>query len=599
MPARRQTIQTRRTRPTPRITDPLDFSLDNDFFTPTTRQNDVPTVAPRPIPTPQPTPTEPELVDVTSQEEAEAIEQEISSHLACNSCHTLFAISDLTETHNQTHFCSNCLDDSTFRCGDCDNIYDSSIDDYTGISDNTICYSCREENYSTCESCGDYFYNDNIHECNDCGDYFCDNHASDHGCEEDETEEERTDRLRRQEENNPYREVSTVFTKGKVKGQVITIDRFVGVEIEGEKGKIEGLKKILPKTVGIAHDGSLSDHGVEIQTSPSSLDELEKIIKLTCEGLKSQGFKGTRNCGLHVHIDARDFLSDHKKIVQIIKTFYSCEDILYSMLPPSRWGNHYCQRLSQNYLYKNFNKSLSKKKIESEWYHEDNRGRMEERKKSKYDKARYYGLNIHSIFFRGTVELRYHSGTVEESKILSWIEIMLQMVDYALNRYNDRDIRKMFNMETDSDKFYYFCNIFSISYSLKDYVQKRTSKFNPNYRIKFNKGKKIRTEDRKQIAKMKKEIVKQTQLAIPKATKDVKSNPRVYSYMYDQPKELEKIIKKLALDYAFAKLSSAYKRLPLDGGFANDKELEDIVQYIQQGIRLHEDQSNTSFDTEE
>mgnify|MGYP001558519561 CR=1 FL=1 len=47
MPARRQTTQTRRTRPTPRVTDPLDFSPDNDFFTPTTRQNDVPTVIPQ------------------------------------------------------------------------------------------------------------------------------------------------------------------------------------------------------------------------------------------------------------------------------------------------------------------------------------------------------------------------------------------------------------------------------------------------------------------------------------------------------------------------------------------------------------------------
>ena len=43
---------------------------------------------------------------------------------------------------------------------------------------------------------------------------------------------------------------------------------------------------------------------------------------------------------------------------------------------------------------------------------------------NKYNDARYFGTNVHARFYLGTIEFRYHEGTVYSKPIREWIQFL-------------------------------------------------------------------------------------------------------------------------------------------------------------------------------
>lgn len=391
---------------------------------------------------------------------------------------------------------------------------------------------------------------------------------------------------------NPLRDVAYKFIAGKpeIPTNHIKINRFVGTEIEVERGQKFGLNVLLNPDVGIAHDGSLDRNtGIELQTPPSSLNELESVVTNTCQILKQRGYKSTIKCGLHVHLDARDFKNNHKKILQVIKTFYSIEDLIFSILPPSRWTSRFCQRLSKEYMYDNFGTG---KKADVEWYKEAEAIILNVRKDKKYDKSRYYGLNIHSIFHRGTLELRYHSGTINEYKILMWTNFCLLVLEYALKNYNPKTIQSLFDAETSENKFNIMCGIFAIPSEMKQYLLLRVRKFNPNFNIKFNQGKEKRQIEKETVGKLTLEMVKMIEKIKPKAIKKIKTmfaRNGIENADLVRTRDFIEAVQN-TIDTEMKKLyPNEYGIMPMETGFIKDEEINQVISYIEQGRSLQRD----------
>lgn len=53
-------------------------------------------------------------------------------------------------------------------------------------------------------------------------------------------------------------------------------------------------------------------------------------------------------------------------------------------------------------------------------------------KVEKYHSARYHALNLHSLFYRGTVEFRHHQGSVDAKKMQNWGMLCASVVDAAV-----------------------------------------------------------------------------------------------------------------------------------------------------------------------
>lgn len=510
---------------------------------------------------------------------------------------------DYTSTDYNT-YCETCAPENTYHCESCDYTYDG--DEYDSYDGMIYCNSCFRDRYSYCDSCNEDYPQDEGAYCEDCSESFCNNCWDEHEHNDDNlTEEQRAERDRAREEaqrraieesrlRNPYRQASTEFYRGEEAGTHIKVDRFVGIEIEAEQGDTYGLGVAVPEEVGISTDGSLSVKGVEVQTPPATLNKVEEFVTKACEGLQSKGYKGTKSCGLHVHIDARDIRNDHKKITQVIKTFYALEDILYSMLPPSRWNSRYSKRLAQNYLYTSFREKNDLKDVQKAWYKEERDDRLENHTASRYNGARYYGLNVHSLFFRGTIELRYHSGTIKPSKILHWTDLMLRIVDWAINNYDEKKVERLFDLETGFDKLRAVLDLTQAPYSLEEYMKLRISKFNPNFNIKFNKGKKVRSAERRTLTRKRRQIDTMILKCQEKHYKVLKAQWGNHSDVSDE--RLNQEAKTRAQDEILGNLPSEMQNIlynkNLDGGFMTTDEMEKTLALIQQGRNLQLDSAS-------
>ena len=190
----------------------------------------------------------------------------------------------------------------------------------------------------------------------------------------------------------------------------------------------------------IVRDGSLPDGGFEINTAPASGNLFINQIKEICYALNSAEADITGKCGLHVHIDARDF--NYYDILKLIKVYSTIEDALFCMVPHIRKNSRYAINCKKKYsdIVDFYNASLQNKKFDYKELKNTiikatyNTKNTRYNKTEKYIDARYNALNIHSWFYRKTIECRLFNGTTSSDKIIDWATLWALIVDFAHNK---------------------------------------------------------------------------------------------------------------------------------------------------------------------
>jgi hypothetical protein len=283
--------------------------------------------------------------------------------------------------------------------------------------------------------------------------------------------------------------------KTKRKGKIITIPRFFGVEIEAESldGDFDNysgerhLSSLLP-FCEVGGDGSLAN-GVEVKTNPAMMRRGENHIKEVCKVLKEYGFGIKASCGLHVHVDARDFRTDLNKIAKLFKTVYAVEDLLFAMITPGRFTNHYCKPIRSGYGYEDFKEDMKEEDLISNWYKSKDFKSAVGRKNDHYNETRYRGLNLHALLFMGTVEFRYSHGRVNPEDIESWVQLLLTIVDYALNHYSSKEVAKLLKITKLKTKIAYLSTVMDLNADMKKYIISSIETNNPK-KFELMKGNK-------------------------------------------------------------------------------------------------------------
>ena len=319
-----------------------------------------------------------------------------SSDGECYTC----ASCDRRRNNRQNSQCSNC--DSCERCCEC-----------------SSCGSCGE--ISSDSTCGDCNY---CHDCCSCGDnsgVLCDGTLTFHKASK--TEHKRNSSL-----------------------------RFISLELEvcGDDGNGEEYVKPVAERWddAIVEDGSLPDSGYEINSNPSSGDVFLDHIGELCSGLQAAGARVDASCGMHCHIAAPDY--SYFDLFKLCRLYASIEDGLFELVARSRRNGHrYAERCAARYDFTHYatfkrdlitslygedaltihcNSYTSKKKPSTSYHRGKNRL---SNKTQKYDSARYMALNLHSFFYRGTIEFRHHQGTTNTSKATQWGMVCAAIVDAA------------------------------------------------------------------------------------------------------------------------------------------------------------------------
>ena len=351
-----------------------------------------------------------------------------------------------------------------------------------------ICEGCDERVRSTCNDCS---------RCPDC----CEGHASG--------------------EHPTYVNRRLVFHDARRgKFQRNPSKRHLAVEIEVAGCKDDDFSEIERSCrrwgASITEDGSLPAEGFEIPTAPANGDAFCQQIVDICGAIKgARGFVD-ESCGLHVHVDARDYR--HYDMRRLVLLYAKLEEAFYALHPESRKSSGYCDPCGARYiegLLEARTAKESKHTLMGNVYrgkrnghypsgrydqqavaamdaamHEQTRkgkaahsktGTFDSRpvKTKKYSEVRYHALNLHSWVYRGTVEFRLHTGSIEPRKIIPWGAFLAALLDYAM-RAKESEIRAL-TFDTLNEAQAFMHDVIAPTEEVREYLRDRWQRFGHAY----------------------------------------------------------------------------------------------------------------------
>ena len=175
-------------------------------------------------------------------------------------------------------------------------------------------------------------------------------------------------------------------------------------------------------------DGSLGGLASEVVSPICKWEDLEDVQRVV-RALRRAGGRVDSQCGLHVHVGAAPF--DAAALGRLARWVYSQEAILVAGLDAASrvYQGRYCAPVDQAFINNLPRRPASRDSLAAAWYG----GRESSYARSQhYHSSRYHGLNLHSVFFRGTVEFRYFAGTLHAGKVKASIQLCLAMAAKAL-----------------------------------------------------------------------------------------------------------------------------------------------------------------------
>jgi Putative amidoligase enzyme len=352
----------------------------------------------------------------------------------CNDCCTCHYCEGCSENISEDDYicslcerCESCCDrrGECFTCASCERR--RSNQRYNQCSNCDSCENCCE--CSHCGSCGDVSRESTCGECERCNDCCT--------CGGDDNSEVLTDGT------------LTFHTATKLQHTRNTSKRYISLELEIASDDGTGSEYVTPVARAwrdaIVEDGSLPDSGYEINSNPSSGDVFLDHIGELCDALKDCDAKVTSACGMHCHIAAPDY--SYFDLFKLCRLYASIENGLFELVAPSRRHNHrYTLKCASAYTFTHY--STFKADIIRALYGSDatekirdyasklkprtsyHRGKQRlSGKTQKYGDARYNALNLHSFFYRGTIEFRHHQGTTNSVKATNWGMVCAAIVD--------------------------------------------------------------------------------------------------------------------------------------------------------------------------
>ena len=170
------------------------------------------------------------------------------------------------------------------------------------------------------------------------------------------------------------------------------------------------------------------EYQVEMVTPKLTYAELPKLQECV-RRVRKAGAKANNSCGIHVHVDASNH--NRQSLKNLIGIMYSKEDILFKALQvdPIR-ARDYCQKVREPMLRQartlSSDETNDLTQLERVWYE----GNVENT--DHYNWTRYYALNLHSVFYRGTVEWRCFNSTLHAGKVAAYVNLCLAISAQAI-----------------------------------------------------------------------------------------------------------------------------------------------------------------------
>jgi hypothetical protein len=146
---------------------------------------------------------------------------------------------------------------------------------------------------------------------------------------------------------------------------------------------------------------------LELVSPPLSGQDGMRQVRTAMRTLRSIGCRITSSEGMQVHVDATDLSGD--QIADVYEGYVARQDAFNAFLPQSRHSSQWCRRIQSdeaNYVAAELRRN--RRSVASD---------------------RYRTINMAAFPRHGTVEFRQHAGTLNATKALAWVRLLLGFVD--------------------------------------------------------------------------------------------------------------------------------------------------------------------------
>jgi hypothetical protein len=205
---------------------------------------------------------------------------------------------------------------------------------------------------------------------------------------------------------------------------------FVGIEVEVERvltttpiGKLENSEGVAGFIWKNVEDNSLRNNGREYVSIPLkgdniayALDVLESTLK---NSVHTKGHEFSDRTSVHVHVNMRDMTGE--ELATFMLTYLLVEPLLYQFSGGIRYNNIFCVPVLESPLSTHLREMFSFVgksdktvfNILANWH-------------------KYTGLNCKPLSNYGTIEFRHMAGTCDADYLLKWIDLILQIKQFAI-----------------------------------------------------------------------------------------------------------------------------------------------------------------------
>lgn len=158
-------------------------------------------------------------------------------------------------------------------------------------------------------------------------------------------------------------------------------------------------------------------------------NEVKQVTKQVLEILSNNYAYVNKTCGMHVHLDMRQ-----RDARGAWDNLMLAQGVMFKMQPKSRQKNTYCKRVTNTEFTLNRN-------------------------------CRYYAINVLALRRFNTLEIRLHSATLELTKIVNWVNLLIGVVDAV-------DVERTFPRTAKG-----LGQLFKLPAELTEYIDNRIKKF--------------------------------------------------------------------------------------------------------------------------
>jgi len=155
----------------------------------------------------------------------------------------------------------------------------------------------------------------------------------------------------------------------------------------------------------------------------ADLEMLQEIIR----AVRAAGARSDSSTGIHIHVDGSRF--EAKTLLNLVNMVHKQEKLIERALGVSHHRlNSYSKSINQEFIARLGTRTVrSMADLNAAWY-----GTQEAVRPSRYDHSRYHGLNLNSLFYRGTIEFRYFNGTLHAGEVKAYVLFVLAIAERAL-----------------------------------------------------------------------------------------------------------------------------------------------------------------------